>query len=336
MQIKNINYLVFIACLMAAHVVALTGVDEVKSAIKEKNPKRVYLIIGASPGEERFAERFNHLLKDEDNFVIFGDIARPTTSMPGHVLVGDFNSLDELVVIAKEFPLMLDVIITDGAGTTKYLTRYSNDHVRTLSKALKPGGQLFFHDDVVVRFGMSQVANNILLSEQDFADFHNWLANDFADGFKKLSSFSLPLNVVANVPIDNKELSRITDEVMKVIDEYAPADFIKVANKLVEMGLKDAALMKGRNFVVTEKEKVRQHIALALRKNNFIENQLPQMITRIKTAKTVAMTSSLSGIFSQIAVASQDNDRESLDILVPKDRGSESYIVYKLKKASSK
>ena len=331
------GWIVIIFLLCSMKIFAMQGINEIKSAISAAKNKKVYLIIGVRCGEEQFNERFGHLINSSNILPIFADYSAPIKELPGQCLTGNFNDLNEIKTLAEEFPETFDVIITDGVGTTKFLGSYDDAFMRNLNKAIKHEGHIYYHDSIDIQIDdRGHLASNVLLfSQEEISVLSKSLPQKLGSGFKKLPMLYFPSVMLNEIIVDEQKVVELTEKVSEIIAKFQPSAFISTANTLFKLGLKNAGLMSGRKFTITDKDEIKKLIYRALQKNSFDENLLPGFIEEIKGIMQNSMRKSLSQDFYSIDVVSLDHDQESLNIITPKDRNEINYIVYKLKKYKS-
>jgi SAM-dependent methyltransferase len=309
----------------------LIGIEATKEAIEREQPQRTVFVIGVSPGEPNFHERFDHLLNDTNTFTVFSDI-EPNYEIlsPGHFLQGNFARIDTLRELHQTLGGTFDVVITDGPGTTKFLD-YDSEAMEELYGALKPGGTLYFHDGVAMHIGRSNTKTAINLSEQDAADLDEVLSTKFPESFKKIEgAIYFPPSIISAISVDENEVDKITAQVMKMITDYTPEKFIQTLNTLKNLGLQEAGLTQGRSFKITDEQSVRGRIVYTLQCNNFFEQHTSHIVEIVKQIQK----SRLKKIFPNVDVVSQDLDEESLRIVRPRDQNNLGFIIYKIRKQS--
>lgn len=307
--------------------------EEVKVSLSESKTNRVILIIGARWGEPDFEERFKHLTSQPNTFLILGDIEKPTGSYPaGHALVGDFSKLENLEKLAMALPGQLDVVITDGAGTTKFLTTYTDKHLSKLYNLLRPKGCLFFHD--VINIAFYQVAPTpapqfaLYFSEAECKDGS---LGEKLEHYIRLPDLYIPDSLSDEIFVSNEKVHSLTQQVMDLVQSHTPHDrpkFMVTINLLHKLGLENAGLTRGLDFIEKTEEEIRPRIIRALKRNHFLSFNLPNLIDKIKASRET----SLRKIFSSAIVTSLDRDQESLNIITPRDNSNLKYIVYKIEK----
>lgn len=320
---------------MSSNAFALDGIEEVKIALSKSQAKQIYLIIGVICNEAGFKERFGDLMNDPNIFVVFGDKEKPAENIPGHCLTGNFNDKKEIEKLAQNFPDTFDVITSDGFGTTKFLNSYDDEIILLLAKSLKDKGRLFYHDQIETRFynqiPKEEIQGVAVLSVDDINDYKSRLPKILGSGFHILPSLMIPAEFLKNIPVDQEKLDGLSEEVLKLIQDYSPQNFIFTVNKLNNLGLKDAGLMQNRAFKFTKKEELVAPIERALKIAEFNKNVLPGLIEDIKEMVKNNITATLGNNFSQIDVLSLDKVLDN-NVLKPKDIGDIKYVVYEFKK----
>jgi hypothetical protein len=172
---------------------------------------------------------------------------------------------------------------------------------------------------------------SIKLSEEDLSDLQEILPVKLNHAFGKLPSFSLPSSLSHSIEVRESKLESLADAVMDLVNNYTPQRFLKTVNALMQLGLKDGGgLMKGGaqgGFIVKDREKIKSALISSLRKQQFIEEQMPFLVGIAKNVQK----SLLQKNFEHVEVVSQDSDKETLNILRPR-RHEVGIIVYKIRK----